>query len=109
LNVKPSKIVAGIEAGKTNDLLQALALMLENNKQNSNSQQKNNTLSAKPEKKGIAYRDSKNSKYNVIKNVINSNNSFEEKCSTWHYFERKQCIEIYSQIRCHQQTSTQHE
>jgi hypothetical protein len=53
LNVKPSKIVAGIEAGKTNDLLQALALMLENNKQNSNSQQKNNTLSAKPEKKGI--------------------------------------------------------
>jgi len=59
LNVKPSKIVAGIEADKTNDLLQALALLLEN-KQNSNSQQKNNTLSAKPEKKGNALFSNQN-------------------------------------------------
>ena len=54
LNVKPSKIVAGIESEKTNDLLQALALILEN-KHNSNSQKKNNT-SAKLEKKGNIQR-----------------------------------------------------
>lgn len=46
LNIKPSKIVAGIEAEKTNDLLQALALVLEN-KQNSNSQSKSNNSESK--------------------------------------------------------------
>ncbi|XP_057375237.1 TRAF3-interacting protein 1-like [Daphnia carinata] len=46
LNIKPSKIVAGIEAEKTNDLLQALALVLEN-KQNSNTQSKSNNSESK--------------------------------------------------------------
>lgn len=51
LNVKPSKIVAGIEAERTNDLLQALALVLEN-KQNSKSQRKN-TLANESKNNGL--------------------------------------------------------
>ena len=105
MNVKPSKIVAGIEAEKTNDLLQALALMLEN-KHNSNTQQKNNTSSAKPEKKGILLFSYIDEDVYICYFHIHS---CKEKYSIWHYLEGKQCIKIYSQIRCHKQTSTQHQ
>lgn len=43
VNVKPSKIVAGSEADKTNELLQALAILLEN-KQSNNKTTKNSNI-----------------------------------------------------------------
>jgi len=48
LNVKPSKIVAGSEAGKTNELLQALATVLENKQ----SSTKKNPSNKKPSESG---------------------------------------------------------
>ena len=50
LNVKPSKIVAGSEADKTNELLQALATVLENKHSNT----KKNPSNKKPKESGAS-------------------------------------------------------
>ena len=88
INVKPSKIVAGIEAERTNDLLQSLALILEN-KQNNKSQQKNPKL-GNDSKNSDAHTPNKTAKNSnginkpppVIKKNIPSNNTAKETTSS---------------------------